>query len=182
MELAGFGVLGWLGSSSGRSATWCLSKPGPGQCRRVSSLNYRGAHLAASHGRLHRPVPDPRATSREPRVAARVCALSRTHLPYPLHTRAISMTALPYCMTRYGNTSSSTTWYALGYTEACEGVKKGEVRAGGSGDSSSAGPLYYDGCRTVSLPHCAGWRTVPAVGCKERPQPLNIETRTIARW
>lgn len=28
---------------------------------------------------------------------------------------------------RYGNTSSSTVWYSLGYIESCQGVKKGEI-------------------------------------------------------
>ena len=30
-------------------------------------------------------------------------------------------------MRRYGNTSSASVWYALGYIEACQGVRAGET-------------------------------------------------------
>ncbi|KAG2486089.1 hypothetical protein HYH03_015290 [Edaphochlamys debaryana] len=76
----------------------------------------------------------------------------------------------------YGNTSSSTTWYALGYTEACEGVKKGQrVFQLGVGGGMKGGANVWRALRDVDGSGHAAWAHLRGRRITEADLPRGID-------
>ncbi|EFJ47012.1 hypothetical protein VOLCADRAFT_61822 [Volvox carteri f. nagariensis] len=76
----------------------------------------------------------------------------------------------------YGNTSSSTTWYALGYTEACEGVKKGErVLQLGVGGGMKGGCNVWLALRDVDGSKHTAWQHLEGRRIQEAELPRGID-------
>eukprot|EP00198_Chlamydomonas_reinhardtii_P002901 XP_001692237.1 predicted protein [Chlamydomonas reinhardtii] len=69
----------------------------------------------------------------------------------------------------YGNTSASTTWYALGYTEACEGVRRGQ-----------GGCNVWRALRDVDGSSHTAWRHLGGRRLSEAELPRGI-TRDVVR-
>lgn len=79
----------------------------------------------------------------------------------------------------YGNTSSSTTWYAWAYLEATSGVKKGErVLQAGVGGGMKAAVVVWRAVRDVPrTPHRA-WAHLPGgkpYAEEDMPRPITVE-------
>jgi 3-ketoacyl-CoA synthase len=75
----------------------------------------------------------------------------------------------------YGNTSSSTTWYIMGYVETCRGVKKGDVTLQiGMGSGMKAGVAVWKALRDVKDVHPA-WRHLAGNPLTEADLPRAIE-------
>ena len=61
-------------------------------------------------------------------------------------------------MRRYGNTSSASVWYALGYIEACQGVRAGEtVWQVGFGSGFKCNSAVWKARRTIRDSRHAAW-------------------------
>ncbi|GLC40215.1 3-ketoacyl-CoA synthase 11 [Pleodorina starrii] len=76
----------------------------------------------------------------------------------------------------YGNTSSSTTWYALGYTEACEGVKRGErVFQLGVGGGMKGGCNVWRALRDVDGSGHTAWAHFAGRRLREADLPRGID-------
>jgi 3-ketoacyl-CoA synthase len=78
----------------------------------------------------------------------------------------------------YGNTSSSTTWYAWAYLEATSGVRRGErVLQAGVGGGMKAAVCVWRAVRDVPrTPHRA-WAHLPggrAYGEEDMPRPITV--------
>jgi 3-ketoacyl-CoA synthase len=75
----------------------------------------------------------------------------------------------------YGNTSSSTTWYIMGYIESCRGVKKGDVTLQiGMGSGMKAGVAVWKAMRSINDVHSA-WRHLAGNPLTEADLPRAIE-------
>ncbi|GIL63203.1 hypothetical protein Vafri_17330 [Volvox africanus] len=80
----------------------------------------------------------------------------------------------------YGNTSSSTTWYALGYTEACEGVKKGErIFQLGVGGGMKGGCNVWRALRDVDGSVHVAWGHLAGKKITEADLPRGIDKDVI---
>ncbi|PNW84282.1 hypothetical protein CHLRE_04g228150v5 [Chlamydomonas reinhardtii] len=81
----------------------------------------------------------------------------------------------------YGNTSASTTWYALGYTEACEGVRRGQrVFQLGVGGGMKGGCNVWRALRDVDGSSHTAWRHLGGRRLSEAELPRGI-TRDVVR-
>ncbi|KAG2452218.1 hypothetical protein HYH02_003248 [Chlamydomonas schloesseri] len=81
----------------------------------------------------------------------------------------------------YGNTSASTTWYALGYTEACEGVRRGQrVFQLGVGGGMKGGCNVWRALRDVDGSAHTAWRHLGGRRISEAELPRGI-TRDVVR-
>ncbi|KXZ47999.1 hypothetical protein GPECTOR_31g363 [Gonium pectorale] len=76
----------------------------------------------------------------------------------------------------YGNTSASTTWYALGYTEACEGVKRGQrIFQLGVGGGMKGGCNVWRALRNVDGSKHKAWQHLMGRPLTEADLPRGIE-------
>lgn len=73
--------------------------------------------------------------------------------------------AAPSCACRFGNTSSSTTWYALGFVESFQGVAKGDrVWQVGLGAGFKCDSAVWRALRPVREVHGAWERVIGREG------------------
>jgi 3-ketoacyl-CoA synthase len=79
-------------------------------------------------------------------------------------------------LSRFGNTSSATTWYAWTYLESTTGVKKGDrLLQAGVGGGMKACVVIWRAVRDVRDPHRA-WAHLGGVPCTEAdlPRPITV--------
>jgi 3-ketoacyl-CoA synthase len=75
----------------------------------------------------------------------------------------------------YGNTSSSTTWYIMGYIESCRKVKKGDVTLQiGMGSGMKAGVAVWKAMRDIGDVHPA-WQHLSGCPLTEADLPRAID-------
>ncbi|PNH05321.1 3-ketoacyl-CoA synthase 9 [Tetrabaena socialis] len=93
-----------------------------------------------------------------------------------LNLPSSAMIASFAALREYGNTSASTTWYAFGYTEACEGVKRGQrVFQLGVGGGMKGGCNVWRALRDVDGSKHSAWAHFAGKRLTEADLPRGID-------